>query len=67
MKIGVIFYSKTDVTGTLATSLINGLSASGQATIIKYQIKGGEIVEGRFTNLEIIKKLSSCEDRKSVV
>ncbi|MEZ9139751.1 MULTISPECIES: NAD(P)H-dependent oxidoreductase [unclassified Shewanella] len=61
MKIGVIFFSKTDVTGALATSLINGLSAFGQATIIKHQIKGGEIVEGRFTNLEIIKKLSSCD------
>lgn len=61
MKIGVIFFSKTDVTGTLATSLINGLRASGQATIIKHQIKGDEIFEGRFTNLEIIKKLSSCD------
>ena len=61
MKVGVIFFSKTDVTGTLATSLINGLNASGQATIIKHQIKGSEIVEGRFTNVEILKKLSSCD------
>ena len=62
MKIGIIFFSKTDVTGKLATSLINGIRSAGeQATIIKHQIKGSEIVEGRFTNLEIIKQLSSCD------
>jgi NAD(P)H dehydrogenase (quinone) len=55
------FFSKTDVTGILAESLICGLNASGQATTIKHQIKGSEIVEGRFTNLEIMKKLSSCD------
>ena len=43
MKVGVIFFSKTDVTGKLAASSVNGLSASG------------------FTNVEIIKKLSSCD------
>jgi multimeric flavodoxin WrbA len=41
--------------------VINGLNSSGEVTIIKHQIQGCEIIEGRFTNLELIEELSSCD------
>jgi len=61
MKIGVIYFSKTDVTEQLADALIAGLNSKSEPVIVRHQITGSEIVEGRFENLSIIDELSTCD------
>jgi len=61
MKIGVIYFSKTDVTEQLAQALIKGIHSRGDFTVVQHQIDGAEIIEGRFENLGIIDELSACD------
>ena len=61
IKVAVVYFTKTDVTGKLAQSLISGLKASGEVRVIEHRIQGHEIVEGRFVNHDILSKLSDCE------
>ncbi len=51
MKIAVIYFTKTDVTGKLAQEVIKGIcGAEPDAVILEHRIDGKEIVEGRFIN-----------------
>ena len=61
IKVAVVYFTKTDVTGQLAQSLIGGLKASGEVNVIEHIIRGHEIVEGRFVNHDIWSKLNDCE------
>ena len=61
IKVAVIYFTKTDVTGKLAQSLISGLKDSGEANVIEHRIQGHEIVEGRFVNHDIFSKLSDSD------
>ena len=61
IQIAVVYFTKTDVTGKLAQSLISGLKASGEINVIEHVIEGHEIVEGRFVNHEILSRLNDCE------
>ena len=61
IQVAVVYFTKTDVTGKLARSLISGLKASGEVSVIEHIIQGHEIVEGRFVNHDILSKLNDCE------
>ena len=59
-KVGFVFYTKTDVTGDLVYAAISELENSG-VDIVKHQIKGSEIVNGRFINSELFETLENCD------
>ncbi|MCW8349144.1 flavodoxin family protein [Vibrio sp. ZSDZ65] len=62
MKIAVIYYSHTDVTGTLAKSVIKGINDNfPMIGVIDHKICGEEIVAGRFVNKELFENLLGCD------
>lgn len=61
LKIAVIYFTKTDVTGALARSLCDGLKSVEDVLVIEHQIMGQEIVEGRFVNLKLLAALAECD------
>ncbi len=61
IHIAVVYFTKTDVTGLLAQSLIEGVKTQAGATVVQHVIKGQEIVEGRFENPELLAKLKQCD------
>ncbi|SJN59811.1 p-benzoquinone reductase [Vibrio ruber DSM 16370] len=62
MKIAVIYFTKTDVTGKLAQSVINGIyDEDPNATVLEYRIEGKEIIEGRFINPTLFERLLECD------
>ena len=61
-NIAVIYFTKTDVTGQLAQAVISGIkSQKADISIIEHRIDGSEIIEGRYINKDIFKKLKSCQ------
>lgn len=60
-KIAVVYFTKTDVTGELAESLISGVKSLSDMTIVSHLIKGYEIIEGRFVNNDLFNTLSTCD------
>lgn len=60
-KVAVIYYTKSDVTGELAGSLIRGLKNAPNIQVVEHKIEGSEIVEGRFSNQDIFEKLEDCD------
>lgn len=62
MKIAVIYFTKTDVTGKLAQAVINGIyDADPDATVLEHRIEGKEIIEGRFINPTLFERLLECD------
>jgi NAD(P)H dehydrogenase (quinone) len=59
IKIGIVYFSITDVTGKLARVVAQVL-AEQNIPYISHQIVGNEIVEGRFVNTELMNELHSC-------
>lgn len=62
MKIAVIYFTKTDVTGKLAQAVIDGIyDAAPEATVFEHRIDGKEIIEGRFINPMLFERLLECD------
>lgn len=61
INIAVVYFTKTDVTGALAQSLVAGLNSVHDVNIITHKIQGHEIVEGRFVNHDIFTDLKDCD------
>ncbi len=59
IKIGVVYFSATDVVGKLARAVANELKQHA-IPCISHQIVGTEIVEGRFINNELMARLHTC-------
>lgn len=60
-RVGIIYFSKSDVTGQLARALMEGLQSSGPIDLLEYHITGQEIIEGRFRNEAILLSLTDCQ------
>lgn len=62
MKIAVIYFTNTDVTGMLAKSIIKGVKEqSSSMEILEHKISGKEILEGRFVNSSLFESLLTCD------
>jgi len=61
IKIAVVYFSKTDVTGTLAKAIIAEAESQSDVSVIEHRIEGHEIIEGRFVNTEIFSLLEECD------
>lgn len=60
-KVGVVYFTKTHVTGHLARALIDGLRESHQVSVLEHCIEGQEICEGRFQNQALLDDLVDCD------
>ena len=60
IKIAVVYFTKTDVTGQLVKSAVKGIENTG-AEAFAYAIQGTQIVEGRFVDEDIFKTISECD------
>lgn len=60
MKIGIVYFSQTDVTAKLVRAACEALEEHN-ALFISHQIIGAEIVEGRFRNQTLMTKLHTCD------
>ncbi|MEE1674411.1 NAD(P)H-dependent oxidoreductase [Agarivorans aestuarii] len=60
-KVAVVYFTKTDVTGTLAKALQAGLTKSRSIDVITIQILGEQIIEGRFCAPEVFEQLADCD------
>ncbi|ELB2891562.1 flavodoxin family protein [Vibrio alginolyticus] len=62
MKIALIYFTHTDVTGTLAKSITKGIKEEGSnIEILEHKISGKEIVDGRFVNPSLFESLLTCD------
>jgi multimeric flavodoxin WrbA len=59
-KVGIVYFSKTDVTGQLARAAANAVKNNG-LNVFEYKIKGSEIIEGRFDNSKVFDELLLCD------
>ena len=59
IKIGLVYFSNTDVTGSLMRAAQCEVEKLNFQTI-SHEIRGDEIVEGRFVNQKIMQSLHSC-------
>jgi NAD(P)H dehydrogenase (quinone) len=59
-KVGIVYFSKTGVTGQLVKAAASEITNMG-VDVFEYQIKGPEIVEGRFDNHKVFEELAFCE------
>jgi len=60
IKIGIVYFSTTDVTGKLARAVCKEFTKQN-IPFISHQIIGTEIVEGRFNNEGLMTKLHTCD------
>lgn len=58
--IGIVYFSQTDVTGQLVRAAVGQWQELGVQVVV-HQIKGMEIVEGRFVNVSIMEDLKACD------
>lgn len=61
MRLGVIYFSKTDITESLANAVIDGALTVAGTEIYKHRIVGSEIKQGRYANNAVIDELSQCD------
>ncbi|GAD03111.1 flavodoxin family protein [Agarivorans albus] len=61
LKVAVVYFTKTDVTGILAKALQAGLAESYSIEVVSIQIQGKQIVEGRFCAPEVFEQLVDCD------
>ena len=60
IKIGIVYFSTTDVTGKLARAVCKEITEH-DIQLTSHQIVGAEIVEGRFVNKDLMAELHSCD------
>lgn len=60
-KVAIVYFSKTDVTHELACALQEGLGDKGSIDVFVHRIQGSEIIEGRFTNMDVFNELSDAD------
>lgn len=61
MKIAVIYFTKTNVTGALAKAIIEEIKSRPDMSVLEHRIEGKEIYEGRFFNPALFEKLLTCD------
>lgn len=61
IKIAVVYYTKTDITGKLARAIITAARTLKDVELVEHRIEGREIVEGRFVNGAIFEELENCD------
>ncbi|MDM7861147.1 NAD(P)H-dependent oxidoreductase [Alteromonas sp. ASW11-36] len=59
MKIGIVYFSATDITGTLVSAVCKQFTKMSVA-YISHKICGKEIIEGRFENRSLMTDLHNC-------
>jgi len=59
-KVGIVYFTKTDITGELVNATISGIESIG-LEVFSHKIEGVEIVEGRFLNASVLDALKSCD------
>jgi len=59
IKIALVYFTNTDVTGQLMKAAFSEIEKEG-IELISHQILGKEIIEGRFINQELMSSLHSC-------
>ncbi|NRB77450.1 MAG: flavodoxin family protein [Saccharospirillaceae bacterium] len=60
INIAVVYFTKTDITGTLAKTIIKTVESQKDVNVIEFKIEGPEIIEGRFVNDDIFLQLDKC-------
>lgn len=60
MKVGLVYFSSSDVTKKLVLSAISGIEELDVKTY-RYRIVGEDIVSGRFVNNEVFDYLKDCD------
>ncbi|MFS1524818.1 flavodoxin family protein [Microbulbifer sp. 2304DJ12-6] len=60
IKIGIVYFSNTDVTGKLARAACSEL-VNQKVLFFSHQILGAEIIEGRFINKILMDELKTCD------
>lgn len=60
VKVGVVYFSKTDITGELVRAAAAGAEKAG-AEVFHCRIKGPDIIEGRYTRTEVFQELRKCD------
>lgn len=58
---GLIYFSATGVTRTLAGAIRKGLQQPKQVSVIEHAISGKEITDGRFANPGLMARLADCD------
>ncbi|WP_261845001.1 flavodoxin family protein [Aliamphritea ceti] len=61
MKVAVVYFTHTDVTGALARALVESIKGAGPVEVLEHSISGSEIIEGRFRNQPLLDALNSCD------
>jgi multimeric flavodoxin WrbA len=62
LKIALVYFTHTDVTGKLAKSISKGIKDEAEdIEILEHKISGKEIVEGRFVNPLLFDSLLTCD------
>lgn len=59
-KVGIVYYTNTDITGKLVRGAASAIENSG-AKVFLHLIQGSDIVEGRFVNDSVFAELEKCE------
>ena len=59
-SIGIVYFSHTDVTGQLSRAAI-GQWQELAVDVVVHEIKGKEIIEGRFVNPSLMENLKTCD------
>jgi len=60
-KIGIVYYSKTDVTSAMAEAIGSGVDEVNGVEKSLYRICESDIREGRYSNLKVIHALGKCD------
>ncbi|GAA4886881.1 flavodoxin family protein [Ferrimonas pelagia] len=61
VKVAVVYFTRTDVTGQLAQAIVAGLQENPLTEVIEHRIDGQEIIDGRFVNPSLFESLLSCD------
>lgn len=61
MRAGIIYFSQTNVTHALATSVTSGLKGAGAAEVYTYRIAADDIIQGRFRRDDVLDQLDRCK------
>lgn len=59
-KVGLVYFTNTDITASLVDAASNALTDNG-VSIYKYKIKGSDIIDGRFVNAQVFEVLTTCD------
>ncbi|MCE2029514.1 flavodoxin family protein [Sessilibacter corallicola] len=61
VKIGIVYFSQTDLTHALALKIKQGIETLPGASTLLHRIQGKEIVEGRFATLSLLDQLANVD------